>query len=410
MQAPRSNITKISESVVDSSYEKLQHFISDSPWSATAVEKPIAQDAQRAFAPLKGETALLLDEFSGCKQGTASVGVARQYLGCLGKVENGQVAVLATLAKENYTSIVRTRLFLPEEWTEDKKRMNAAGVPPEAQEFRTKPQIAAAMIAELYLEGVVCDFVNLDALYGNSTAFRRAVDCLYPYVVSVHCDQTIYLSDPKPCVPERTSERGRAPSLLKTSAFSQRVDEFVREQPRSAWQRITYHQGSKGSVSREVLTAQIWTWDGEEERAVQERLVVSRKLDGKDVRYSLSNDRQGALSPHRLLVRQMYRSWVERSIRDGKQELGMTEYQVRSWQAWEHHSALTLMALLFLTEERIANKRAAPLLSCADVRDMLCRLLPSKNDNPKAVERIIAERHQRRARDIARWKVISSSA
>ena len=410
MQAPRSNITQIAETVVNSSYERLQHFISHSPWSATAVEQQIAQDTVTAFATLKGETALLIDEFSVRKQGNASVGVARQYLGCEGKVENGQVAVLATLAREHYTGIVRTRLFLPDEWTDDRKRLDAAGVPEEARTFRTKPELAAEMIAALRSEGITFDFHNADALYGHSTSYRRTIDPLCPYIVFVHCNQTIYLCDPKPSVPERRSEKGPAPSLRKTSAFSQRVDEFAREPTRSAWQRITYHQGSKGAHTREVLTKQVWTWDGQEQAAVQERLVISRKVGGGDIQYSLSNDREGLLSPHRLLVRQMSRAKVERSIRDSKQELGMVQYQVRSWQAWEHHSALTLLALLFLTEERIANKRAAPLLSCADVRDILCRLLPSTNNDPKAIDRIIAERHERRARDIARWKAITSSA
>ena len=77
----------------------------------------------------------------------------------------------------------------------------------------------------------------------------------------------------------------------------------------------------------------------------------------------------------------------------------MTEYQVRSWQAWEHHSALTMLALLFLTEERIANKRGMPLLSCSDVRDILTRLLPSKQSDFESIDRIIAERHKNRARD-----------
>ena len=130
----------MSQTVVNSSYEQLQHFITSSPWSASSVKKQIAADAVKAFAPLRGQSALPVDEYSCRKQGQSSVGVARQYLGCVGKIDNGQVAVVATLAKEHYT--------------------------------------AMAMVAELYTDGVVWDFLNADALYGHSTAFRRTVDCL----------------------------------------------------------------------------------------------------------------------------------------------------------------------------------------------------------------------------------------
>lgn len=93
LQAESSNITKISEVVVNTSYEALQHFISKSPWSSSDVCKQVAQDTQKLLASVRGEMALLLDEYSGRKQGERSVGVARQYLGCMGKAENGQVAV-----------------------------------------------------------------------------------------------------------------------------------------------------------------------------------------------------------------------------------------------------------------------------------------------------------------------------
>jgi SRSO17 transposase len=409
-QAECSNISAMSETVMGSSYEQLQHFITSSPWSASAVKKQVAHDAVKAFTPLRGQSALLVDEYSCRKQGQSSVGVARQYLGCLGKTDNGQVAVVATLAKQHYTAMVASRLFLPESWIHDPKSLDKCGVPSSVRVGTTKPEIAAAMVAELYTDGVVWDFLNADSLYGHSTAFRRTVDCLCHYVVFVHADQTIYLGDPKPQVKERLHERGRRPTRLETTGFHQTVAEFVREQPKSAWKLLTYQQGTKGAYTREVLTADVWTWDGEEEHAVKERLVVSRKRDASDLKYSLSNDRQHRFSEHRLLVQQMYRYWVERSIQDAKHNLGLTEYQVRSWQAWEHHTALTMLALLFLTEERIANHRGAPLLSCSDIRDILAKVLPSKQTDSDALERMIAERHRRRASDIEHYKRFPASS
>jgi SRSO17 transposase len=408
LQAENSNISAMCEAVVGSQYERLHHFIHDSPWSACDVKRQIAADAVAAFAPLSGESALLIDEYSCRKQGKSSVGVARQYLGCMGKVDSGQVAVLATLSQKIYTIIIATRLFLPEEWTKDSARMDKAGVPEAERVFQTKPEIAAAMIARLHAEGVRWSFINADGLYGNSTAFRRSIDAISQYVVFVHSTQTVYPHEPAIGVPERTSTRGRAPSLLRTPQFHQTIAEFVAEQPDSAWQTIQYGEGSKGAQRRQVLSAMVWTWNGEEQRAVKERVVASRRMDKSDVQYSLSNDREGKQSLYRCLVRQMQRAWVERSIRDAKQELGLTDYQVRSWTAWEHHCALTMLALLFLTQERIANKRGLPLLSCADVRDLLVQLLPCYHGDSDAAWRMITERHKLRAADKAAAKRRSS--
>ena len=154
----------------------------------------------------------------------------------------------------------------------------------------------------------------------------------------------------------------------------------------------------------------VWTWDGKEQCAVQERLIASRSMkDPKDIKYSLANDPEKRHSLHRLVVRQMHRYWVERSIEDGKRELGMAQYQVRSWQALEHHLAMTMMALAFCLKQRIADKHQRPLLSCADIRDILCHLLPSKINDEGAVLAMIQERHKRRAADIQRWQRLSAS-
>lgn len=168
-------------------------------------------------------------------------------------------------------------------------------------------------------------------------------------------------------------------------------------------------QAAKARIVVRHSSLPVWTWDGSEAEAVKEQLVVSRRLDKSDAQYSLSNDRQHKHSLHRLVVRQMHRSWVEQSIRDANQNLGMTEYQMRSWKAWEHHSALTMLAFLFLTQERIANKRGTPLLSCADIRLALAATMPTNLDTEQAVMNSIQERHRRRARDKERWRRLTAS-
>jgi SRSO17 transposase len=398
------------EVVVNTSYDQIQHFISHAPWDATAVKKQVALNVQTALSPVRGEQALIIDESGYKKQGHNSVGVARQYLGSEGKVDNGQVMVVGVLSKAQYASIITSRLFLPEEWTNDAKRMNAAGVPKEAQEFQTKLEIAIALAKQARKDGIIWDFCGADAFYGHSTDFRRTMDDLTQYVFDIHSDQTVYLADPKPFLPERVAERGRLPSRLTTTAFHQTAAELVAEQPKKAWQTIEYRSGTKGVYRRQALALMVWTWDGKEQSAVQERLIASRSLNNsKDIKYSLANDAEKRHSLHRLVVRQMHRYWVERSIEDGKSELGMAQYQVRSWQALEHHLAMTMMALAFCLKQRIADKHQRPLLSCADIRDILCHLLPSKINDEEAILAMIQKRHKDRAADIQRWQRLSAS-
>jgi SRSO17 transposase len=306
--------------------------------------------------------------------------------------------------------MVGARLFLPESWTENAMRMEKAGVPGSERAFATKPELALRMLKELKTQGVSWDFTGADGLYGNSTAYRRGIDRegLGEYVLDVHSDQRVYLYDPKPFVPGRTSDVGREPSRLKTHHRAWRADELVSEQADSAWKTEEYRVGTKGVMRRQVLVMTVWTWDGIEESAVKERLIASRRSgtgkDKTDIKYALSNDREMKRSPHRLLVRQMHRHWIERSIEDAKQELGLAEHQTRSWQAWEHHTALTMMALVFLMQERILNKGAMPLLSCRDVRNMIAHKLTAKTDDTPSLLAVIDERHRRRASDKARWK------
>ena len=390
--------------------DQIHHFISHDPWDATMVKKQVALNVQRALQPIRGEQALIIDESGWKKQGRNSVGVARQYLGSEGKVDNAQVVVLGVLSKAHYASIIASGLFLPDQWTKDTKRMTAAGVPQEAQECQTKPKIAVALAQQARQDGILWDFCTADALYGHSTEFRRTMGDLTHFVFDLHSTQTVYLADPKPSLPEPITKRGRPTSRLKTTAFCQTVAALVAEQPASAWQTIEYRSGSKGVYRRQALALMVWTWDGKEQCAVQERLIASRSLNApKDIKYSLANDTEKRWSLYRLLVRQMHRYWVERSIEDGKNELGMAQHQVRSWQALEHHLAMTMMALAFCLKQRMAKQHQQPLLSCADIRDILYHLLPSKITDEEALLRMIQERHKRRAADIQRWQRLSTS-
>ena len=142
MQAgSRKNIYAISEVVPDTDNRNLQQFITHSKWSAREVLDHVARDADELIGD-RSDAALILDESGFAKQGKMSVGASRQYLGRLGKVDNGQVAVFGILAEGRFATAIDTRLYLPKEWTDDAQRCDKAGIPQSERVFKTKSQLA----------------------------------------------------------------------------------------------------------------------------------------------------------------------------------------------------------------------------------------------------------------------------
>ena len=153
-QAEKRNIEKICEKVVDSEMQSLNHFISESPWEWEPVIDRIGADTSRLFAGRAEKIGLLIDESGWKKAGKQSVGVGRQYLGSLGKVDNGQVAVFASLVQGEQVGIIDTRLYLPESWTSASERCQKAGIPADQRVFRTKPELALEMVRAARKNGI----------------------------------------------------------------------------------------------------------------------------------------------------------------------------------------------------------------------------------------------------------------
>lgn len=145
-QAEKSNMEKISETVAGSEPQNLNHFISQSPWNAETVIRQVGRDTTQVLQDVAHQTGqpigYILDESGWRKQGTHSVGVGRQYLGSIGKVDNGQVAVFGSLVCGTERGLINTRLFLPESWIEDPVRCDKAGIPEQARIAKTTPMLA----------------------------------------------------------------------------------------------------------------------------------------------------------------------------------------------------------------------------------------------------------------------------
>jgi hypothetical protein len=124
-------------------------------------------------------------------------------------------------------------------------------------------------------------------------------------------------------------------------------------------------------------------------------LLVRRELDGSKTKFSLTNF-PSAIDSTTLANRQSKRFWIERSFQDAKSHAGMADYQVRKWRAWRHHMALVMMAMLFMTQQRMTASPGLPLLSCYDIRILLARFLPRRDLDPEELLRQMRKRHQKR--------------
>lgn len=201
------------------------------------------------------------------------------------------------------------------------------------------------MVLEDRQRGRQFEWVGGDGLYGHDSKFRYGLaDAGERYLLDVHADDEVYLTPPHPSIPARQGDRGRHPTRYRVDGNDsppREVRQIGEDSDASEWNQFSSRVGTKGAHTRQVLVKPVWTWNGEEAAPRQELLIISRTTDGSDLKYSLSNLTLAGqpLSWCELLRRHMQRYWVERSFEDAKSEVGMDEYQVRTWRAWHHHIA-----------------------------------------------------------------------
>jgi SRSO17 transposase len=375
MQARRRNIERIRDVVPGSDEQALHHFIANSPWDHRLVLDKLAHDANALLGGSE-DSFLVIDETGFPKKGRDSVGVSRQWCGRLGKVDNCQTAVCASLGKGSIATLIDTALYLPKEWTNEGARMAAAGVPEAFRTRRTKQELALDLIERALTNGVQFSWVGFDGFYGDNGQLLRMLDETgLTFLGDVHCDQHVWTADP----------------TVDTSAQRMRADAWVTSQASDAWQRIEVRTGTKGPMTVDTLHGQVWLYQKGDEHAYRWHLIVTRQPNR--LKYSLSN--ADANTPiERLAYMQGQRYFVERALEDAKQQGGFGEYQVRGWRGWHHHAALVMMAMLFLTRERL--EIGEPVLTAADVQMMLVHYLPRRDRRPEDLLDLLRRRFARR--------------
>ena len=388
VQASKKNMERMEEKVPESNEQALQHFVTNSPWDERAVLNRVAADGDKLLGG-KDDSCLLIDETSFVKKGQKSVGVARQYCGRTGKIDNCQVAVFAALVSEDKSLPIDFRLYLPKEWTDDVPRCLAAGIPAEKILFRSKCQQAIEMVKGAKENGVRFKWVGADAGYGKDPGFLGDLfDLGLAFVVDVHKNQTIYFANPNE----------------QAGPQSQTIEKWTAQQPEPAWKTITVRASIKNNLIFDFLEAKVWVKASRETNYRQVRLIVRRNHEGKDdLKFSVSNV-PDSVSLERLAYMQGQRFWIERAFEDSKGSLGMSDYQLRKWRGWHHHMALTVLAHLFSLREKIQNADAYPLLSIQDIVTMLAFYLPKRDVTEDEIFRQLSARHKKRQDEIDRSK------
>ncbi len=236
--------------------------------------------------------------------------------------------------------MVDSSLFLPEVWTEDIKRCKKAGIPDEYIVFKSKPQLALDMIKRQLSLGNKIDYVGGDGLYGNDYSLMEGLDELGLIgVLDVHKDQHVYLEEPVIMIPDKKQGKaGRTPTKIKTTSRAIEVRTLKKqlEEKGGEFEIIEIRQGTKGAVKSKVALINVWIWDGKSSASKQRQLLIriSETDNGsEEVKYALTNAKQGEFSVKEVAQMQAQRYFVERSFQECKSDIGMSEYQVRGWKA-----------------------------------------------------------------------------
>jgi SRSO17 transposase len=319
----RKNGWQLAEVAGDASPDGVQDFLSRVRWDAEAVRDDLcAYVVDHLGDP---EAVLVLDETGFLKKGTKSVGVQRQYSGTAGRIENCQIGVFLAYASRHGHTLIDRILYLPERWAGDPVRRRQAGVPDEVV-FTTKPKLGGLMLARAFAAGVPCAWVVGDSVYGADYALRRSIE-----------------------------KAGRGYVLTVTSAQRlgfKPVEDWLEDVPVKAWQRLSAGDGAKGP--------RLYDWAylpyrSDAAAGWRKGLLVRRTIGKPDEVFTFYLTLSPEATSLAELVRVAGMRWtVEACFEAAKGEVGLDQYEVRSWTGWHRHVTLAMLAHAYLAVVRWA--------------------------------------------------------
>jgi SRSO17 transposase len=342
---------------VRQTHQSLHHVVAHAPWSDADLLEAVRHYALPAMQKQGPIVAWVVDDTGLVKKGPHSVGVTRQYCGQVGKQENCRVAVSLSLSTREASLPIAWQLYLPEIWTQDKKRRKATGIPLEIG-FQTKPEIALQQIRAGVDRELPKAPVLADAAYGNDTKFREGVTELgLLYVVGIQSSVSVWPPGQAPLPKRKWKGIGRPTKLLRRDSRHAPISirELAMSLPFSAWKTVRWREGTRKPLRSRFATLRIrpahrdyWS---REPRPEEWLLIEWPKQEAEPTKYWLST------LPENLRLRDLVRlakqRWIiERDYQELKQELGLGHYEGRGWRGFHHHATLCIAAYGFLVAER----------------------------------------------------------
>jgi SRSO17 transposase len=325
----RKNGWQLAEQIGDARPWRTQRVLSHVLWDQDA-----ARDLCRGYAVEHlgaADGVLIVDETGFLKKGEHSAGVARQYSGTAGRIENAQIGVFLAYASDKGHALIDRELYLPEEWCDDAARRDAAAIPGQVA-FATKPALAARMIGRALDAGLPCAWVVGDEIYGSDRRLRLELERRgQPFVLAIRSNEKLW-------------------AVLDEHLGQRTAARLAAALPARAWRRLSAGAGSKGErlydwARLRLARLQQPPWD-------HWLLVRRSRKDPKDLAYYVVFG--PAATTLATLARVAGRRWaIEECFEIAKQEVGMADYEIRSWHGWYRHVTLAMLALAFLAAMRV---------------------------------------------------------
>jgi SRSO17 transposase len=342
-------------------HQSLHHVVAMSEWSDEGVLARVREWVTPALKVAQG-CYWIVDDTGFPKKGKHSVGVARQYCGQVGKQDNCQVAVSLSLASEQGSVPMAWRLYLPQEWADDKPRRAKAGVPEEV-EFATKLEIAQRQIRAAKTAGVPAGIVLADAAYGNDTAFREALNAMQlSYCVGVQSSTTVWTGSDGPQRPEEKKKPGRGRPATRLVRDPHRPPPSLKEValslPPSAWRTVSWRAGTNQMLRSRFAALRVRAahrdYKRTREREEEWLLIEWPREEAEPSKYWFST--LSAKTSLKTLVHTAKARWlIERDYQELKQEFGLGHYEGRGWRGFHHHASLCIAAYGFLLDQRLKS-------------------------------------------------------
>jgi len=347
---PRKTGWMRAEAASDPGPWRQQAILGRGRWDADDLRDIVRDYALETLAD--DEAVLVIDETGFLKQGKASCGVARQYTGSAGKITNCQIGVFAAYVSRHGHAFIDRALYLPKEWTDNRKRLKAAHVP-EDVDFATKPQIARKMIAQAVRAKVPFGFVAADSVYGTGSIETMLRKAGKGYVLGVAANHVFH-------------------SWSQKQVVGGTAAEIAQNLPKSAWRRLSAGEGTKGPRLHDWAYLELADLDADEYNSSligtwTRGMLIRRHIADGDLAFFSTWCPKG--TPMKKLVSVEGHRWaIEDSFETAKNEFGLDHNETRSWHGWHRHVSLVMLAFAMMAVIRhhanaVPPKKTMPRLA-----------------------------------------------